>query len=250
MPRPKRMFIGVEGEHTIGLAGAAGLRGDLDNAFRMFDPDMRFSDGSSGGIGTINLQDKGIINDNFADKSLDASKLEPEYEDKLVRVVNPIVNPKDSSVQLFKKSGVFPGDEWPRKTEEIPLFIKSRAVMPSGRREYYSRFTRNIQVKLSISGIRRPGYGAVRFTCRVVVLYPKSGEVKHVVWENSTVDGNPKSGIVSFNPFDHIPFNEEATFQIIIERPDISDWEASIYLDEFSVAVNKTLVAVPMGSDV
>ena len=54
------------------MAGAAGLRGDLDNAFRMFDPDMRFSDGSSGGIGTINLQDKGIINDNFADKSLNA----------------------------------------------------------------------------------------------------------------------------------------------------------------------------------
>jgi len=247
------MFIGVEGEHTIGLAGAAGLRGDLDNAFRMFDPDARFSDGSSGGIGTINLQDKGIINDNFADKSLDASKLEPEYEGKLVRVVSPIVNPKDSSVQLFKKSGVFSGDAWPRKTEEIPLFIKSRAFMPSGEREYYSRFIQNIQVKLSISKIFMPilgpGAGDVRFSCRVAVLYPKSGEEKHVVWENSTVDKNPKSGNVSFNPFDHIPFSEEATFQIIIERPDISDWDYLIDLDEFSVAVNKTLIAVPMGSD-
>jgi len=261
MPRPKRMFIGSEGEHTIGLAGAAGLRGDLDNAFRMFDPVMRFSDGSSGGIGAINLQDKGIINDNFADKSLDASKLEPEYEGKLVRVVSPIVNPKDSSVQLFKKSGVFPDYEWPRETEEIPLFIKSRAVMPSGEREYYSRFIQNIQVKLSISGIMGFGSGVgsppvpVSFSCRVVVLYPKSGGVKHVVWENSTVDKNPKSGNVRFNPFDHIPFNEEATFQIIIEKPDPSDWGPSpgrlnMHLDEFSVAVNKTLLAVPMGSDV
>lgn len=257
MPRPKRMFIGSEGEHTIGLAGAAGLRGDLDNAFRMFDPDMRFSDGSSGGIGTINLQDKVIINDKFADKSLDASKLAPEYEGKLVRVVSPIVNPKDSSVQLFEGSGVFPGYEWPRKTEEIPLFIKSRAVMPSGEREYYSRFIQNIQVKISISRIViwAPGYEPVKFACRVVVLYPKSGEEKHVVWENSTVDYNPKSGIVSFNPFDHIPFNEEATFQIIIEKPDPSDWDViperlGMYLDEFSVAVNKTLLAIPMGSDV
>lgn len=254
MPRPKRMFIGVEGEHTIGLAGAAGLRGDLDNAFRMFDPDARFSDGSSGGIGTINLQDKVIINDKFADKSLDASKLAPEYEGKLVRVVSPIVNPKDSSVQLFKKSGTFYGNEWPRKTEEIPLFIKSRAFMPSGEREYYSRFIQNIQVKLSISRILRwePFIGGelVSFSCRVVVLYPKSGEVKHVVWENSTVDDRPKSGTVSFNPFAHIPFSEEATFQIIIERPDISDRNFWIYLDEFSVAVNKTLIAVPMGSDV
>ena len=256
MPRPKRMFIGSEGEHTIGLAGAAGLRGDLDNAFRMFDPDMRFSDGSPGGIGTINLQDNGIINDNFADKSLDASKLAPEYEDKLVRVVNPIVNPKDSSVQLFKKSGTFSGDMWPRETEEIPLFIKSRAVMPSGEREYYSRFIQNIQVKLSISWIAiwAPGFEPVRFACRVAVLYPKSGGVKHVVWENSTVDYYPKPGIVSFNPFDHIPFNEEATFQIIIEKPDPSDWDVypirhGIKLDEFSVAVNKTLIAVPMGSD-
>ena len=257
MPRPKRMFIGSEGEHTIGLAGAAGLRGDLDNAFRMFDPDMRFSDGSSGGIGTINLQDKGIINDNFADKSLDASKLAPEYEGKLVRAVSPIVNPKDSSVQLFNKSGVFPGDVWPREreTEEIPLFIKSRAVMPSGGREYYSRFIQNIQVKFSIPRVWLLGLGRVKFACRVVVLYPKSGEEKHVVWEDSTVDKNPKSGIVSFNPFDHIPFNEEATFQIIIEKPDVSDWGVSptrvtIYLDEFSVAVNKTLITVPMGSDV
>ena len=274
MPRPKRMFIGSEGEHTIGLAGAAGLRGDLDNAFRMFDPDMRFSDGSSGGIGTINLQDKGIINDNFADKSLNASKLEPECGDKLARVVNPIspiVNPKDSSVQLFKKSGVFQKNEWPRKTEEIPLFVKSRAFMPSGEREYYSRFIQNIKVKLSISGIM--GFGGVyelapvpvpppvplpepvSFSCRVVVLYPKSGGVKHVVWENSTVDDRPKSGNVSFNPFDHIPFNEDATFQIIMERPDPSDWgpfsgQLSMYLDEFSVAVNKTLITVPMGSDV
>ena len=275
MPRPKRMFIGVEGEHTIGLAGAAGLRGDLDNAFRMFDPDMRFSDGSSGGIGTINLQDKGIINDNFADKSLNASKLEPECRDKLARVVSPIspiVNPKDSSVQLFKKSGVFQKNEWPRKTEEIPLFIKSRAFMPSGEREYYSRFIQNIQVKLSISRIM--GFGGVyepvpppglppvpiqpeplSFACRVVVLYPKSGGVKHVVWENSTLDDRPKSGNVSFNPFDHIPFNEDATFQIIMERPDPSDFgpfsgQLSMYLDEFSVAVNKTLITVPMGSDV
>ena len=250
MPRPKRMFIGVEGEHTIGLAGAAGLRGDLDNAFRMFDPNMRFSDGSPGGIGTINLQDEGIINDKFADKSLDASKLAPEYEDKLVRVVNPIVNPKDSSVQLFKKSGVFSGDEWPRKTEEFPLFTKSRAFMPSGEREYYSRFIQNIQVKLSISKVWLLRLDPVSFACRVVVLYPKSGEVKHVVWENSTVDDKPKSGIVSFNPFDHIPFSEEATFQIIVEKPDISDWNVAILLDEFSVAVNKTLIAVPMGSDV
>ena len=255
MPRSKRMFIGTEGEHTIGLAGAAGLRGDLDNAFRMFDPDARFSDGSSGGIGTINLQDKGIINDNFADKSLDASKLEPEYEDKLVRVVSPIVNPKDSSVQLFKKSGVFQKNEWPRKTEEIPLFVKSRAFMPSGEREYYSRFIQNIQVKLSISKVWLLGLDPVSFTCRVAVLYPKSGEEKHVVWEDRTVDDRPKSGIVSFNPFDHIPFNEEATFQIIIEKPDVSDWGVSptrvtIYLDEFSVAVNKTLITVPMGSDV
>ena len=261
MPRPKRMFIGSDGEHTIGLAGAAGLRGDLDNAFRMFDPDMRFSDGSSGGIGTINLQDNVINNDKFADKSLDASKLAPEYEDKLVRVVNPIVNPKDSSVQLFKKSGKFSEDMWPRETEEIPLFIKSRAVMPSGEREYYSRFIQNIQVKLSISRIM--GSGVVHehppmplsFSCRVAVLYPKSGGVKHVVWKNSTVDYNSKSGIVSFNPFDHIPFNEEATFQIIIEKPDPSDWDVypirlDMYLDEFSVAVNKTLIAVPMGSDV
>ena len=251
MPRPKRMFIGVEGEHTIGLAGAAGLRGDLDNAFRMFDPDMRFSDGSSGGIGTINLQDNVINNDKFADKSLDASKLAPEYEGKLVRAVYPIVNPKDSSVQLFKRSGAFSGAGWPRKTEEIPLFIKSRAFMPSGEREYYSRFIQNIQVKLSISGILHlPSDMPVRFSCRVVVLYPKSGEVKHVVWENSTVDDKPKSGIVSFNPFDHIPFSEEATFQIIVEKPDISDWTVAILLDEFSVAVNKTLIAVPMGSDV
>ena len=264
MPRPKRMFIGVEGEHTIGLAGAAGLRGDLDNAFRMFDPVMRFSDGSSGGIGAINLQDKGIINDNFADKSLNASKLEPECRDKLARVVSPIspiVNPKDSSVQLFKKSGVFQKNEWPRKTEEIPLFIKSRAVMPSGEREYYSRFIQNIQVKLSISGIMGFGSGVgsppvpVSFSCRVVVLYPKSGGVKHVVWENSTLDDRPKSGNVSFNPFDHIPFNEDATFQIIMERPDPSDFgpfsgQLSMYLDEFSVAVNKTLITVSMGSDV
>ena len=66
MTKPTREFDGVVGAPSTGAGGPAYLKLDLDKLFTMMDPSATHTDGSSGGIGTENIQPNAVTTNKIA----------------------------------------------------------------------------------------------------------------------------------------------------------------------------------------
>lgn len=76
MTKPIREFDGTINEDSVGTGGPDQIELDLDKAFRMFDPNATHPDGSKGGIGTENIQDKAVTQAKIGDKAVGAAQIQ------------------------------------------------------------------------------------------------------------------------------------------------------------------------------
>ncbi|MDK2932407.1 MAG: hypothetical protein PWP27_217, partial [Clostridiales bacterium] len=73
--KPTRKFTADLGDFSTDLAGPDTIEQDFDQINKMFDPLSTHEDGSTGGIGTENIQDGAITTSKLADSNIDNTKL-------------------------------------------------------------------------------------------------------------------------------------------------------------------------------
>lgn len=250
MPRPKRTFVGVEGEPSTGLAGADGLRTDLDNVFRLFDPASTFPDGTQGGIGQDNIK-AGTIN-----KAL----MEPEYEGTLLKVGSLCVEadtpsfllqniqfPAGGGQKVWTQSVGF-WDSCVIETNEFPLFQKQTSVTPEGEEEHYTRYTQFVRVRCYFTDVYNMSGTRISSKSRISVAFPASEVDYTVLWESPSFTTGGIDRTLNFTPFTYIPYSEGATMKIKWNiMANIDGGLAQAPIPEFSTKINKTLMIIPLG---
>ena len=249
MAKPKRIFSGADMTPSLGIAGAEGLKIDLDNIFRMFDPTSEFPDGSPGGIGTENIQNGAITARKVANKTLTEEKFTDELNSSLIRKGSPVIDPEDrslthASIGTTDKSVSAIAGQWFEvvKTEPITLYKKDTIKTPEGDSEYFTLFTQFVQVAVTFDRVIIQGTAAVvPFMFRVVASFTSAPGTDFVLFEETTYSSTQvRSQTIDFSPFEHVQYRADNSMTIKVEARVSSANQVTGRVYSLTVKGNKT----------